>query len=163
MTDLLTHVLAVYVLGSLLSWRIGIPERYVPVAMVGAVLPDLSKVHLVVSAERVTALLGMPFSWLPIHRLGGTALLVVGAALWFERDERRPALGALAAGAGSHYALDLLLKRADGAAPAYLYPLSWWRPPAGDLLLSSDLWPAIPAVVLAAAARYAGRRGRPED
>lgn len=151
MPDLLTHVLVAYVTVTVLVWNVDrLPGRLVPVAMVGAVLPDLAKVHLVVSSATVASALGVPFSWQPIHRLGGVLALAGLGALVLDRPYRRIAVVALSTGAASHLFLDSLIRRANGLTPPYLYPLTWWHPPSGDLYLSSDPWPAVLALTAAA-------------
>lgn len=150
MTDLLTHVLFVYVVLTVVSWRIEGIERYISVGMVGAVIPDIVKIHLFIGPKTVQSALGVPFSWAPIHRLGGTVLLAGIAALFFARRVRVRAFGFLLAGATTGFVLDAGLKRANRVTPPYFYPLSWWQPPSGDLYLSSDAWPAMVAILVAA-------------
>lgn len=44
MSDLLTHVLVMYILSTLAVWRIGsFNRRYVGITMLGAVIPDAAK------------------------------------------------------------------------------------------------------------------------
>lgn len=143
--DLLAHVLVGYALAATLAHAGVVPERYVPVAMVGSVLPDLSKVEMVVPESAVEAALGVPVSFLVFHRLGGALVLAgVGAAL-FARGHRLLAFGTLVGAAGVHLVLDGLIRRADGLAPPYLYPFTWYQPPAGGLYVSSDVWPTLVA------------------
>ncbi|MDY6818152.1 MAG: metal-dependent hydrolase [Halobacteriales archaeon] len=150
MPDLLTHVLLVYSLTTVVTDIVDrLPDRFVPVAMVGAILPDLSKFHLLVAPAQLTAVFGIPFSWLPFHRLGGTIVMAALASLTFDRSERRLAFGFLLGGALTQYPLDGMIERANGLSPPYFYPFTWWQPPAGGLYLSSDLWPILPAAVLA--------------
>lgn len=159
MPDLLTHVLLVYALGTAVTWvRSEIDPRYVAVGMVGAVIPDLAKIELVVSARTVEALVGIPFAWQPIHRLGGVAILVGMGTLLFAPAHRRGAATSAFLGALTQFPLDSLIRRANDLSPPYLYPLTWWRPPAGNLYLSSDLWPLLPAALLAAVVWYHDRR-----
>jgi hypothetical protein len=150
-TDLLTHVLVAFLLATLVERRTGwVDRRHVPVVMVGAVVPDVAKVHLVLG-DPMSAVAGVDVSWYALQTVGGVAaLLVIGAAL-FGPGERRRAFGLLAAGAASHMLLDFPVKRADGLSPPYLYPLTWWRAPSLDLYLSSDAWPAVVAVAAVAA------------
>ena len=163
MPDLLTHVLLAYVAAMGVAWVAPwFPRRLVPVGMVGAVLPDLVKVSLLVPNVVMESTLGVPFSWYPLHRLGGVLVLAGLGALLFDRTYRRPAFGTLLAGASTHLFLDSLIRRANGLTPPYLYPFSWWQPPSGDLYLSSDPWPAVVAVV-AAAAVFAYDRYRRRD
>jgi hypothetical protein len=129
-TDLLTHVLVAGITLSLLGrWRGWPARRYVPLGMGGATLPDITKINYVVPRQQVADLLGVPFSWLPFHRLGGAVAVAVGLALLFERDTRRTVLAVLLGGVTSHFLLDALIERAHGITLPYLYPLSWYRPP----------------------------------
>jgi len=153
MPDLLVHVLAAYVATRAGGWVAPVDrvaDRWVAVAMVGAVLPDLAKLYLLVDASAVAAALGRPFHWSALHTLGPAATLAGIGALCFPRGYRRAAFGWLVGGAGLHLLLDLTVTRAGGMAPPYLYPLTWWEPPSADLLLSSDPSSAAVAVVVAA-------------
>ena len=150
MVDLLAHVLVGYAVAALLANRGVVARRFVPLAMVGAVLPDLSKTGMVLSERWVEGVLGVPFSWLAFHRLGGVLLVAGVVVLSLGRGDRRAAYGALVGSAVGHLALDALITRAGGYAPPYLYPFTWWQPPAGGLYVSSDLWPTALAVGLAA-------------
>lgn len=161
MPDLLTHVLGVYVLLTPLAWRVEwLERRHVAVAMVGTVVPDLSKVRLLVDASLVESVLGGPWLWTGIHRLGPAAALAGIGALCFDRGRRAPAFGWLMAGVALHLLFDLAVIRASGLAPPYLYPLSWWHPPSADLLLSSDPWPWLLVTVVAAGVWGLDRRFR---
>jgi len=166
--DLLAHVLVAYTTGAVLAWRGRLAPAWVPVLMVGAVLPDLAKAGQVVSPAEVAALVGVRFQWLVLHRLGGVLLVAGLGALLFESGRRRTAWLVLVAGAVEHLLLDVGVVRAGGVAPPYLYPLSWWQPPSAGLYLSSDLWPLALATALAAGAwalttgRVPGVDGRPE-
>ncbi|MFB6129286.1 MAG: metal-dependent hydrolase [Salinigranum sp.] len=151
MVDLLSHVLVGYSACALLARRGCIGDRHVPVGTVGSALPDLAKVQLLVSPGAVGALLGTPFSWLALHRLGGVLALAGIGALLFERGERRTVFGLLVGGGLGELFLDVFVTRAGGYAPPYLYPFSWWQPPAGNLYVSSDLWPLVVAAALALA------------
>ncbi|PSQ56915.1 MAG: hypothetical protein BRD23_09110 [Halobacteriales archaeon SW_9_67_25] len=76
MPDLLTHVLGVYVLLTPVTWRVKwIQPRHVALVMIGAVVPDVSKVHLLVDSSVVANTLGQPWSWTGIHRLGPAGAL----------------------------------------------------------------------------------------
>lgn len=154
MTDLLTHVLIVYVVlapAARARFTDGLPiaPGHVSLGMIGAVIPDLSKIHYVIDIEFASRLVGVPLSPLPFHRLGGIVAVIAIGTLLFDRTERRTACGVMLFGAGTHLVLDAFVKRADGLTPPYLYPLSWWQAPAGDLYLSSDVWPSGVALTLA--------------
>lgn len=142
MPDLLTHVLGAFVVLTPVSWRLdGIERRHVTLVMVGAVLPDLSKVRLLVDATVIEGVLGAPWSWEAIHRLGPAVALAGVGAFCFRRGRRLAAFGWLVVGVCLHLLFDLAVIRAGGVAPPYLFPLSWYQPPSADLLLSSDSWP----------------------
>jgi hypothetical protein len=159
MGDLLAHVLVGYAAGTLATrhstW---VETRHVPLVMVGSTLPDLAKARLLVGSGAVGEALGVPFSWLAVHRLGAAVALAGLGALLVTRPERRTAVAVLLAGALGHLLLDGFVVRANGVVPPYLYPVSWWRPLAGNLYLSSDRWPTLVALTLAVAVRISGRK-----
>lgn len=159
MVDLLTHVLATYVVCGSLAAAGRVPDRLVPVAMVGAAVPDLSKA-VVVLPPAVADALGTPVALWGFHTVGGVLCCsLAGAALFDRRGDAGRAFGALVAGGLGHLLLDLGVVRADATAPPYLFPLTGWLPPAANLYRSADLWPL--AVALAATATvYAVRSGR---
>ncbi|WP_265110680.1 metal-dependent hydrolase [Halosolutus halophilus] len=166
MPDLLTHVLVGYVLGTLLAVsdeRLG-PES-VPLVMLGALSPDFVKLKLVLPSETVQAVLGIPFSWTPLHTLGGSVLVVGLGALLVAPDHRRQTIALFALGAASHHALDVLLLTVTGYSYAVLWPLSGYHFPAPNLYLSSDRWPALVAGLAAALvwALARQRRGGPAE
>lgn len=149
MPDLLTHVLIAYMLGrGLVCHSDQLSEYHIPVLMTGSILPDLSKIRLVVG-ELVTDLFGVQFTWVAIHRIGAVLALAGVGTLLFDSERRRSVFGLLVGGATIHLVLDTGIKRANGLAPPYLYPFTWWQPPAGGFYLSSDLWPVTTAVILA--------------
>lgn len=165
MADLFTHVLVGFVLATLLSWRYDwISSALVTLAMVGATLPDLSRIDLVLPAATIEATLGIPFSWTPLHRVGGTALVVLLGGLLVSPERRRAALLLLALGAGSHYLLDFLLYKPSGMAGPLLWPFTTHQLAIEGCYLSSDRWPAVVATAAAiatwAATRYRRRVGR---
>lgn len=159
MPDLLTHVLVGFVVGTALSARYRwVSNPYVTVAMVGALLPDVAKVAMVVPSAVVESALGLPFSWFAIHTPLGSLLLAGAGALLVGDGHRRRVLALLIVGAASHHALDALLLSATGFSYALAWPLSAVNPPSPGLYLSSDRWPAAVAVVASAVAWRARRR-----
>jgi hypothetical protein len=146
MPDLLAHALAAYALGTVLSWRYGwLRPAYVTAVMAGAFVPDLVKVRLLVHPERVESLLGIPFSWDPLHYLGGVVLSVlVGVLVVVPGAKRRVrVLALLATGAASHL---------------FLNALSAYRPPTPGIYLSTEPWPTVFFAVVAVVVWYADRR-----
>ncbi|WP_137289816.1 metal-dependent hydrolase [Natronorubrum halophilum] len=151
MPDVLTHVLVGYVIGMLLSLRYErLRSAHVTLAMVGALSPDFAKIDLFVPDGLVAALLGVPFSWSPLHTLVGSVLVVGLCSLLLAPEYRTQAIALFAIGALSHHVLDVLLMTPTGEAYAVFWPLTEYRLPAGGLFLSSDRWPAAVAGLCAA-------------
>lgn len=159
MSDLLTHVLAAFVVATVASWYVpGLARRHVPLATAGAAVPDLAKGYFVTGDPQVTVA-GVTGSWYALQTVGVVACLLVAGTMLVERRERRVALATAAGGAGLHVAMDYLVIRAGGVAPPYLYPLSWAQLPSIDVYLSSAPWPSLVAVPTAALVWYVDRRG----
>jgi hypothetical protein len=149
MAELLTHVLAVYVLLTVASWWLdGLTARWIPVGMAGAIIPDLVKIGLVVDAEVIEGLLGVPFSYGPISSVAGVLVIAAGITLAFT-EARRRVFALLVAGGLSSLALDGLRLFADGQSSFWLYPL-WWRPPTPNLYVTSDPRVTVAAVAVSA-------------
>lgn len=161
MADLLSHVLLVYAGCTVASWYRPIPDRWIAVAMIGAVLPDLDRIDLIVSSATLEAALGVPFDYGALSTLGG-GLVLAGIGAMVVADRHRRAFAALLAGALSSFLVDGVKAYADGAAGAWLYPFTWARHPTPSLYVSSD--PTVLAVAVSVAAvvlaidRYRGRR-----
>lgn len=167
-TDVLTHVLVGYVIGTLLSIRYERVRRaHVTLVMVGALSPDFTKIDLFFPDEFVSYLLGIPFSWAPLHVLGGTIVVVLFGSLLLAPEYRRDAIVLVAIGAASHHVLDLGLMTSTGYSYAAFWPLTEYRPPSGGLYLSTDRWPALVsglcAVLVWAAERRVGVRRSEES
>ncbi|WP_246999274.1 metal-dependent hydrolase [Halosolutus gelatinilyticus] len=159
--DVLTHVLVGYSIGTLLSLRFeAVRPVHVTLVMIGALSPDFAKIELVFPDGFVWYVLGIPFSWSPLHTLGGTVLVVCLGALVVAPEHRRRAIALIAIGAVSHHVLDILLLNVTGVSYAALWPLSSYRFPSLDLYLSSDRWPALVAGTIAAALWFVRHRGR---
>ena len=155
MADLLTHVLTAYILATVCSWRYEwLTPPFVTVAIVGAMIPDLNRLDLVVSAELITAVTGLPFDWDAFHTLGGSLLAVLIGSLLVPPPYRRRVGALLLLGAASHHALDLLLLNASGYSYAVFWPVTGFNPPSPNLYLSTDRWPAICAAGFATIVWY---------
>lgn len=152
MTELLTHVLAGYVIGTLLSFHFDwLRAPYVSAVMVGAILPDLTKVSLVVSPESVAAAVGVPFDWFALHTPFGTVLTAGIGALLVGDGHRGRVFMLLLVGGASHYVLDAILISPSRFSSVLLWPFYTVHVSLPMLVLSSDRWPAIIAVSIAAA------------
>ncbi|WP_168927092.1 metal-dependent hydrolase [Natronorubrum aibiense] len=162
--DVLTHVLAGYVIGTLLSIRYdGVGPAHVTLVMIGALSPDFAKIQLFVPDEFVAAVVGVPFSWSPLHTLVGTVIVACLGALLVAPDGRLQALALIAIGALSHHVLDLLLMTPTGESYGVFWPLLEYRLPAGSLYLSSDRWPALVAGLAALVVWAVARHRRERD
>lgn len=159
MADLYTHVLVGYILATLLSWRYErLTPPFVTVLMAGSTLPDLSRLELIVPSIRIEDALGVPFSWLPLHRVGGTVLVVCTGSLLASKRHRRAVFVLLALGAGSHYFLDFLLYNPSGRTGAFLWPFTIRRFTIDGFYFSTDRWPAVVTTVGAAVVWSLDRR-----
>lgn len=148
--DVLTHVLVGYIIGVLLAFRYEwLDARFITVVMLGALLPDLTKVSLVVDDPVVEGLLGVPFSWFAIHTPVGSIVACAIGALLAGDGYRKRVFALLTIGALSHHVLDALLLSATGYSYALLWPISEYHFPSPNLYLSSDRWPALVAGAVA--------------
>lgn len=154
MADLLTHVLVAFSVFTVTCWWLPhLDRRFVPIGMVGACLPALNRVELVVASDVMSAWLGHSFSWGGLHTLLGIPLLCLSVTVWFdEPTDRRRGLAALLGGAGTHLLVELPQRSADGRmfTNLYLFPVTDWRPPTPGWYVSGDLWMLGLAVGLAA-------------
>ncbi|WP_193309690.1 metal-dependent hydrolase [Halorubrum halophilum] len=153
MAEWLTHVLFAYALFTALSWTTGwIDQRWIAVAMIGSILPDLNRFRLVVSDGLMSYLVGVPFSWWGIHTIGGVLLLCgIGALLFETVSEERRAFASLLGGALLHVVVDLPQRYADGymISSSYAFPVPFPRFPTPGWYVSSDRWVVVVAIVLA--------------
>lgn len=145
MPDFLSHVLFMYIVLQITGWRFEWLDRpLIVVGMAGALIPDAVKIILIIPSYQIEAILGAPFSWAPLHRLGGSLATAFIASLLVDSKERRTVLGLLVVGLLSHLVLDALLARPGPNTYDMLYPLTYWKVPIldFDLYLSSDYWPS---------------------
>lgn len=149
MADLLTHVLAAYVIATVLSWRLAwVTPAMVAAAMAGAVSPDLNRLELLLPAAVITGVTGLAWDWSAMHRLGGMVLVMALVAVVVHRSVRWTAVLMVAIGATSHHLLDLVLINVSGRSYAVLWPLTEYHLPSPNLYLSSDRWPGALAVIV---------------
>ena len=158
--DGLTHVLIAFALATLLSLRYEwLTPRLATVAMVGATLPDLNRLAWVLPPATVESAIGVSISWLPMHSIGGVAIVIgIGSLLVRPRYRRTVAL-LLALGTLSHFILDLLLVPPAGSYQ-YLWPLTSADIVVPGFYSSRDRWPAPLAILLALGARSIAHRRR---
>jgi len=95
-TDVLTHVLVGYVIGTLLSIRYERLRRaHVTLVMIGALSPDFAKIDLLFPDELRQLPARHPFSWAPLHLLGGTIVVTLFGSLLFAPEYRRDVVVAI--------------------------------------------------------------------
>ncbi len=150
MAELLTHVFVAYSLATVLSFRYAwITPKMVTIAMMGALIPDLSRISLLIDEAVITEALGIPISWFGFHTLGGSLVaILVGVAL-AQHDHRRHVFLLLALGACSHLLLDLFLYKPSGVSAPLLWPVFAEGLAIPGFYLSSDRWPAVTTGLLA--------------
>lgn len=148
MADLLTHVLVPYICVTVARWFLTIPRQWTPVAMGGAIVPDLVKVDLLLDDDTIGSLLELPFSYAPLGSITGVVLVSGIVALAFRDKDRLTAYGFLVLGGVSSLVLDGLRAFADGSAGYWLYPL-WVRPPTPSLYVTSDVRVTVVALSVA--------------
>jgi hypothetical protein len=160
MAELLTHILAAYVLFTAFGWAIEwLDPRWVVVGMVGSLFPDLNRIDMLIDRYLIESVLGVPFRWGAIHTLGGVVLLAVAGAVLFETARaRRRAFGMLLAGGASHLVIDAVKQWANGVNGAYLYPVTWWRNPTPSWYVSTDRWVLGVALACALVVFFVDRR-----
>jgi hypothetical protein len=128
------------------------------VVLDAAILSGLNRIELVLPASTIEAALGVPWSWMPLHRVSGTFLIVCLGTLLAPTRLRRRVFVLLAIGATSHYTLDLMLYKPSGLSGPFLWPISEYRFAIEGIYLSSDRWPALMMITVAAAVWYLDRR-----
>ncbi|XVH32013.1 metal-dependent hydrolase [Haloferacaceae archaeon DSL9] len=162
MPDILTHALVGYALATLLSFRYRwLTPPYVTVAMMGALIPDMVKIKILLPSAQMEALLGIPFSWDAIHTVGGSFVAVLIGTALAGAGYRRRVFGLLLFGTLSHHVLDALLLNPSGYSYDVLWPLTGYHFPTPNLFLSTDRWPAVVAGAAALCVYYARYRYQP--
>lgn len=153
MPDLLSHVLFAYAGATFASRYYPLTSAQTTACLVGAVLPDVSKLELFVDDSFGAALFGSPVNFLGWHTLAGIALSIVLTSLLVDERHRRPTVALVTAGAMGHVILDMFLRTASGLATyAIFWPMSGFRPQSPGLYLSGDPAVLLVAIVVAGAA-----------
>lgn len=149
MADLLTHVLVAYTIGILLSVKYTwINSSMVTAMMVGSAIPDLTRVGLIVQPSRIEDM-GIPFAFSPIHTLAGSFVIVLILACFVDSRYFKPVVIVLTLGMLSHHILDLFLMNVSGYSYAIFWPATIYQPPAFGPYMSTDMWPAVIALLAA--------------
>ncbi len=148
--DLLTHALVAFSLGTLLSWKFKkIGPSLITMMMVGSVLPDLTRIGLILDSTMIENVLGIPFSWHPLHALGGVLISTTIFTQLFEEDKAKMIFLLTGTGAASHLVLDAFLLKASGRSYTMFFPVTTYNPSIPGFYLSTDLLPALIAGIIA--------------
>ena len=144
MPDLLAHVFIAYSVCRILSWRLSwLTNQYITLGMVGAFIPDLVKIKLVIPDWRVEQLLEVPFSWESFTTGGGVLLSTLIGVVLLSATERRKGGIVLALGALTHLIADSLLRTPTGRSTQLLWPITQYTTPTPGLYLSTQPEPTI--------------------
>lgn len=150
MADLLTHIFVGYTIGMVLTWKYDkLKSAHVTAVMVGSTLPDLVRIRLLLDPVKIEQVLGIPFSWGPLHTAGGVIIIVAIGSLLSVPKEFKVIFILLLIGAASHLLLDALLISVSGYSYAVLWPFLDFHPPTPGLYLSTDVWPAMITGIIA--------------
>jgi hypothetical protein len=117
--------------------------------MVGAFIPDLVKIKLVVPSWRVEQLLGVPFQWGSLTTGGGVLLSTAIGVVLLTASERPKGGSLIALGAVTHLATDSLLLIPAGRTTQLLWPISQYVTLSPGLYLSTQVEPTVIAGGLA--------------
>lgn len=150
MADLFTHVIVAFTIAVVLSWKLAwVTRPMIPVAMVGAAIPDLNRIDLLIPEEAITALTGIPWTWGVLHRAGGALLIIALFTLLVRRDLRKPVFALLTIGVCSHFVLDYFLWQPTGETNLLLWPFLDVAVDYQGVYRSSDRWMAVVATIVA--------------
>ncbi|MFO8110071.1 MAG: metal-dependent hydrolase [Thermoplasmata archaeon] len=138
MADLLSHVLVAYSLGTILSWRYkDIKKHHITFLMIGAALPDLTRIALIIDPGRVG---WITFNFFPLHTVIGVGITATILSTMVKDDL---ALPFLFSGALTHLFLDSLLINVTGHSYPMFWPVTAYAPPTPGLYLSTDVGTAM--------------------
>lgn len=158
MPDLLSHAFIAYSICRVLSWRWEwVTSEYVTLGMVGAFVPDLIKIKLVLPAWRIEQMLDIPFDWGSLHTGGGVLVSVLVGVVLLASNERRKGAAMLGIGALSHLLADSLLLTPSGRTQQLFWPLLQYRVPSPGLYLSTQPEPTVVTGAVAAGVWFAHR------
>ncbi|MFW6196140.1 MAG: metal-dependent hydrolase [Thermoplasmatota archaeon] len=150
MADLLTHSLVAFSIGTMLSWRFKkINAQLITILMIGSVLPDLTRIGLILESTFIEKTLNIPYSWQPLHTLGGVVIVIAVLTLLVNKKNSRYVLPLLSVGAFSHLFLDAFLIKVSGRSYTMFFPITTYNPEIPGFYLSTDMWPAVVAVITA--------------
>ncbi|MFW6305204.1 MAG: metal-dependent hydrolase [Candidatus Saliniplasma sp.] len=148
--DLLTHVLVAFSVGIILSWRFKwISRNYITIIMLGAVLPDLTRIGLIIEPAYIENTFGVPFSWSPLHTIAGVFIIILLLTLVVHERYSKPVFILLVLGAFTHLFMDSFLLTTTGTSYTVFFPITFYNPPTPGFYLSTDMWPSMVSALAA--------------
>ena len=150
MAELFTHVLAAFIIATIASWRFNwITPPLIVACMVGAAIPDLNRIELLIPADTITAVTGLPWDWAITHRAGGALLIALLFTLLVHKNVRKPVFALLCVGIASHFIIDYFLWQPTGQTNLMLWPFLDLTVDYQGFYRSSDRWTAVVATITA--------------
>jgi|TARA_B100001971_G_C18094298_1_gene485216 hypothetical protein len=143
MPDWLAHVLAAAILWKLLIHKFNFDSKFIPIIMVGALIPDAEKMGLLLY---VLAEIDIGYFLKPLHSIFGSILLAGIISLFFYDSKRIMTI--LCLGIGTHLSLDLLMSHITGGEILLLFPFSFNMYQL-NLIQTDNYYPALITVLLA--------------
>ncbi|MFW6375640.1 MAG: metal-dependent hydrolase [Thermoplasmatota archaeon] len=150
MADLLTHSLVAFSIGTILSWKFKrINAQFITILMIGSVLPDLTRIGLILESAIIENTFGVSFSWQPLHTIGGVIIIISLFTLFMDKKDNKYIFSLLSLGAISHLFLDAFLIKASGHSYTMFFPLTSHSPQMPGFYLSTDVWPVMITMTIA--------------
>lgn len=143
MPDWLTHILTPWILCQILGMKFKVfDHKNTIVVMVGALIPDIVKVELLLEFFDINT----RFLY-PLHTPAGSLVLTAVISMMFEKS--RLVFSLLVLGVSTHFALDLLIGHVSGGM-LLLFPFGWEEYQMG-LIQSVDYCVSVVTVLTASA------------
>lgn len=159
MADLYTHILTGFILAVVISWKLEwITRPYVGAAVVGAMIPDLSRLELVFPAASIESMTGLTWSWSVLHRAGGVLLIILLITTLVPRRHMKAVFVMVLLGVASHFTLDYMLWQPSGGTNLMLWPFADIHLDFQGFYRSYHRWPAVLATITAVAVIAIDRR-----
>ena len=111
--------------------------------MVGAVISDLNRIDLLVPADTITVLTGLPWSWGITHRADGALLIAIIFTLLVRNDLRKPVFALLCVGIASHFVIDYFRWQPTGTKNLMLWLFLDLTVDYQGFYRSSDRWASV--------------------
>lgn len=143
MPEWLTHVLFAWILFEVIQLKFGLKNRYLPVILIGAVLPDIENFFALLIGDSAVVL-NPSLHFIVSHGIAHTPVILLPALFVasFWKKDFKPVFLLISIGAVSHLLLDTI---STASGIMWLWPLSWNR---FGLSLCLNDWMFLPFVML---------------